>query len=98
MASLLAVVDWGAVGGVGGVVAVLLGALIRLMVVISRLEAEVKEHHAKVNQNARHLDSTINATWMLTMRVATMEDFLERTVGYHPPVIIPRTVDGDDKG
>jgi hypothetical protein len=83
-------VDWGQVGTLGSLMLGILLALIRLTVVVARMQQDIQRHNETIDTNARHLDSTINTAWMLAMRVATAEEFLEREHHYHPPVIVSR--------
>ena len=92
---MIGAVDWTAVSALLGEAAAVLAAVVKLLVSVSRLEAAVREHRERLDQNARHLDSNINSSWMVTMRVATMEDHLARTTDYHPPILYPRNQQSD---
>ena len=92
-----AVIDWGGVAAIGGLMLAMLGGMIKLVLLAGKIATLVESHTHRIEQNARHLDSLITAQWQTITRVATAEDFLQDQLGYRPPVLIPRphAVDGD---
>lgn len=93
-----AVIDWGGVAAIGGLMLAILGGLIKLVALASKIVTLVEAHGRRIDQNARHLDDLINAQWQTITRVATAEDFMSDQLGYRPPVLIPRPQTRDNEG